>query len=97
MADIGDKAQGIVSPIQMVDLVGQKPVLPLTHIPDELIQEIAEASNAHSAIIITAGKIEAGKPLQMNVVQMNANGETVAILIEKTIDALITMLREIKK
>ena len=73
MASENNEKDPVLSPIQMVDIVGKEPVGDILPLDPELMQEIVSSSNAHSAIVITSTKLEEGTPARFQVASVNTD------------------------
>lgn len=90
-------SEPILSPIQMVDLDGYKPQGELKPVSTELIRKIAEESNAHSAIVITATELLPGQPGSFQVAQFNCGDKTFEAAINHVLHVLTNMVEGMKE
>lgn len=88
MAENNDN-ESVVSPIQMVDIVGTNDGGELQPVAVELLREIAEQSNARSAILITFEEVPLqGKRQKFEVSSINLAPQLFTPALELIITAL---------
>lgn len=87
-----NQQQPILSPIQMVDIERGKSTL--RAIPNELLFEIAEASNAHSVIVIMSSEVNPKVTSQFEIATYRVNDHGVVIRI---LDGVIKALLKIQQ
>jgi hypothetical protein len=92
--DSQNQKNPILSPIQVVDIVGKNAYAGLQPVPLALIEEIAEASHAHSAIIVTFGE---ERKAEMHISILKMGEEAFIQSLKQAVTVLINVIEDIEK